>query len=214
MGCNQGDNRFAWSAFACCLTAWGVRRTPCRSNSVLTMYSASSMAIFRRIGRIRFAAARSAEACLSRSNDGSGLFPTDSVSPLPECPDMPRIAFADPLCHAAGRSCRCARFVTRADAGGHHQLVQSDPADDWERLWRTAQDRPIAQLEDEYRQLITRHGVRGVDALSVAITARVMTDGRWAQHHPFAAVALAWRHRDSQGFVRSFRRVWRPRFVG
>jgi hypothetical protein len=92
MGCNQGENGFVWSALACCLTAWGVRRMPCRSNSVLTMYSASSMAIFRRRGRMRLAAARSAEACLSRSNDGSGLLPTDSVSPLPRCPDMPRSA--------------------------------------------------------------------------------------------------------------------------
>jgi hypothetical protein len=62
--------------------------------------------------------------------------------------------------------------------------------------------------------MINNHGLMGIDDFHIEVTARAMADLRWAPHHPIAALAFAWRHRDRGGFVRSLRAIWRPRFAG
>lgn len=97
---------------------------------------------------------------------------------------------------------------------GDTQRVHSDPSEDWMRMWRTARGRPVRDVEGEYRELIARHGLRGIDDYMVESTARAMVDPHWARHHPLRAVAFAWRYRRRGGFVRALRFIWRPRFAG
>jgi hypothetical protein len=81
-------------------------------------------------------------------------------------------------------------------------------------MLRTAPGRPVGEVEDEYREIIARHGLRGIDDYMIGTTARTMVDARWARHHPFSAVAFVWRHRKGRSFFRALRGMWRPRFGG
>lgn len=73
--------------------------------------------------------------------------------------------------------------------------------------------RPVAEVKAEYREIIARHGLIGLDDYVVELTGGVMVDPRWAIHHPASAVAFAWRHRQRAGFVSALRRECARRLV-
>jgi hypothetical protein len=109
------------------------------------------------------------------------------------------------------RICRNAQL---SPAAGHTRWVRSDPSADWTLMCRNAPGRSVTEVEAEYRQIIARHGLLGIDDFVVKSTARVMVDPRWAIHHPASAVAFAWRHRQRHGFMSALRAILRPRFAG
>ena len=84
---------------------------------------------------------------------------------------------------------------------------------EWARLWQEARGRDVAEAERLVREWAARCAPYA-EEWDLQLLACVMSDPRWAQHHPVAALAMAWRHRRSRPVHRSLRLLWRPRFAG
>ena len=84
---------------------------------------------------------------------------------------------------------------------------------DFARLFQDAKGRDVGEVERLIRDFASAHRNR-MQAVDVAIMARVLSDKRWLRKHPMAAVALAWKHRASRAPHRLLLMLARPRFAG
>jgi len=84
----------------------------------------------------------------------------------------------------------------------------------WSELWSTSHGQPVDLVDDQLHAIESYHRKHPGAELHLALTARVMTDQRWAFKHPLTALGLAWRHRRVQSPLLTLNWLRRPRFAG
>ena len=81
------------------------------------------------------------------------------------------------------------------------------------QMLEAARGREVDEAERIVREWAARRAPY-VEDCDLQLLARAIADPRWAQHHPLAAAAFAWKHRRSRPLHRTLKQLWRPTYAG